>query len=100
MKDTTQATPNPEVVAENSTEPWGPTALEERRQRSARHLTGLAARRAYWIDQNRYYYDLLARLLRFLVEPGSAFFFFAATPAICSRPCVQPTGSGSRFPGR
>ena len=49
--------------------------MEERRQRSARHLTGLAARRAYWIDQNRYYYDLLARLLRFLVEPGKRVLF-------------------------
>lgn len=50
-------------------EAWGQAALEERRQRTAAHLDGLAQRRKYWIDHNRYYYTLLTRLLRFLVEP-------------------------------
>lgn len=30
----------------------------------------MAQKREYWIDQNRYYYALLARLLRFLIEPA------------------------------
>ncbi len=59
-----------ELEAKDSSETWGPAALDERRQRTAQHLAGLAKKRTYWIDNNRYYYDLLARLLRFLIEPG------------------------------
>ena len=33
------------------------------------HLARIAPRRESWIKNNRYYYDLLSRLLRFLVEP-------------------------------
>jgi SAM-dependent methyltransferase len=49
---------------------WGPAALEERRQRTRNHLVQIAPRRESWINRNRYYYELLSRLLRFLVEPG------------------------------
>lgn len=48
---------------------WGPAALDERRERTRRHLARLAEKREYWIEHNRYYYGLLGRLLRFLVEP-------------------------------
>jgi SAM-dependent methyltransferase len=48
---------------------WGPAALEQRRERSQNHLAKIAARREGWIDRNKYYYELLNRLLRFLVEP-------------------------------
>ena len=48
---------------------WGPAALEQRRERSRNHLARIAVRRECWIDRNRYYYELLNRLLRFLVEP-------------------------------
>ena len=48
---------------------WGPAALEQRRERSRDHLAKIAGRREGWIDRNRYYYELLSRLLRFLVEP-------------------------------
>jgi SAM-dependent methyltransferase len=48
---------------------WGPAALEQRRERSRNHLATIAARRESWIDRNKYYYELLNRLLRFLVEP-------------------------------
>jgi SAM-dependent methyltransferase len=48
---------------------WGPAALEQRRQRTRKHLAKIAARREVWINRNKYYYDLLSRLLRFLVEP-------------------------------
>src|SRR6266516_6304325 len=48
---------------------WGPAALEERRERTRKHLASIAPRREGWIKRNRYYYELLSRLLRFLVEP-------------------------------
>ena len=48
---------------------WGPAALEQRRERSRNHLARIALRREGWIDRNKYYYELLNRLLRFLVEP-------------------------------
>jgi SAM-dependent methyltransferase len=53
----------------NSELTWGPAALEQRRQRTRGHLAEIAPRRDGWITHNRYYYELLARLLRFLVEP-------------------------------
>jgi SAM-dependent methyltransferase len=48
---------------------WGLVALEQRRERTREHLAQIAARREVWINRNKYYYDLLGRLLRFLVEP-------------------------------
>jgi 2-polyprenyl-3-methyl-5-hydroxy-6-metoxy-1,4-benzoquinol methylase len=48
---------------------WGPAALEQRRERTRQHLASIAARRESWIKRNKYYYELLSRLLRFLVEP-------------------------------
>jgi len=48
---------------------WGPVALEQRRERTCKHLASIASRRESWIKRNRYYYELLTRLLRFLVEP-------------------------------
>ncbi len=50
-------------------EVWGPAALERRRERTRNHLASIASRREGWIKRNRYYYELLGRLLRFLVEP-------------------------------
>ena len=50
-------------------ERWGPAALEERRERTRDHLATIAARRESWINRNKYYYELLNRLFRFLVEP-------------------------------
>src|SRR5438094_5295765 len=54
---------------ETSREVWGSPALEQRRERTRDHLAKIAARRERWINRNRYYYQLLNRLLRFLVEP-------------------------------
>src|SRR6266403_4220658 len=54
---------------ETSRDVWGPAALEQRRERTRDHLAKIAARRETWIKRNRYYYELLNRLLRFLVEP-------------------------------
>jgi len=50
-------------------ERWGPAALEERRERTRDHLAKIATRRQSWINRNKYYYELLNRLFRFLVEP-------------------------------
>src|SRR5947208_10213010 len=54
---------------ETSRDVWGPAALEQRRERTRNHLAKIAARRESWINRNRYYYELLNRLFRFLVEP-------------------------------
>ena len=48
---------------------WGPAGLEERRERTRDQLAKIAARRENWINRNKYYYELLNRLFRFLVEP-------------------------------
>src|SRR4029077_16754465 len=50
-------------------EMWGPAALEQRRERTRDHLVRIAARRETCISRNKYYYELLSRLFRFLVEP-------------------------------
>src|SRR5437870_9965274 len=55
---------------EANSQRWGPAALEGRRERTRDHLTKIAARREDWINRNEYYYELLNRLPRFLVEPG------------------------------
>ena len=59
-----------EITNPPSAESWGPAALAERREQTRQLLVRLAAKRDYWIDHNRYYYRLLARLFQFLVEPG------------------------------
>lgn len=52
-----------------STETWGTAALDQRRKRTRDHLARIARRPESWIKHNSYYYELLGRLLRFLVEP-------------------------------
>lgn len=68
---------------------WGPAALEQRRELTRSHLAKIAVHRERWIKRNRYYYELLARLLRFLVEPnkkvlsvgcGTAYHLAAVRP--------------------
>ena len=54
---------------ETHTQPWGAAALEQRRERIRNHLARIAPRREIWINRNTYYYELLSRLLCFLVEP-------------------------------
>src|SRR5438046_5614184 len=56
---------NPETSSELI---WGLVALEQRRQRTRDHLAKIAPRRDGWITNKKYYYELLVRLLRFLVE--------------------------------
>ena len=54
---------------EPKVENWGLPALEQRRERTRKHLAQIAGRREVWINRNRYYYELVNRLLRFLVQP-------------------------------
>jgi hypothetical protein len=44
--------------------------LAARRELTRQHLSAIAGERDRWIDDNAYYYYQVARLLRFLVEPG------------------------------
>lgn len=59
-----------EIAKSSDQEAWGPAALDERRERTREHLARLAEKREYWVEQNRYYYKIVGRLLQFLVEPG------------------------------
>lgn len=59
--------------AEHSPAPspiWGPDALRASREVRRRRQGELAATRDRWVRSNRYYYDRLKRLLRFIVEPS------------------------------
>ena len=71
------------VISEHKTnqEVWGPVALEQRRERARQHLAAIALRRESWIKRNRYYYELLTRLLRFLVEPNKKVLLVGCGPA-------------------
>jgi SAM-dependent methyltransferase len=53
-------------VAQN----WGPDALAEVRQARRQHQEAVAERRERWIRSNSYFYDRLARVLKFIVEPN------------------------------
>jgi hypothetical protein len=75
MRSAIKAEPATAVVdvvphdSETTRDVWGPAALEQRRERTRDHLAKIAARRESWINRNKYYYELLNRLFRFLVEP-------------------------------
>jgi hypothetical protein len=48
---------------------WGPEALRLIREERQRQQDSVAAHRDDWIQANRYFYDRLERVLRFVVEP-------------------------------
>ncbi len=48
----------------------GPRALDVLRDARRKQQGSVASRRDEWVRSNRYYYDRLKRLLRFIVEPG------------------------------
>lgn len=60
--------PRPAAARENPES--GVQALRERNRRNQVHQASTAKTRLNWIRRNRYYYEALIRLLRFLVEPG------------------------------
>jgi Glycosyl transferase family 2 len=49
---------------------WGPRALEEMREARRTFQDSVAPHRDDWVRSNRYFYDGLKRVLRFIVEPG------------------------------
>jgi hypothetical protein len=49
---------------------WGPEALRASRETRRLHQDQLAAKRDRWVRSNRYFYDRLKRLLRFIIEPS------------------------------
>jgi SAM-dependent methyltransferase len=49
---------------------WGPQALESSRGNKEQFQTTIAADRDRWIRANRYFYDKLKGVLRFIIEPG------------------------------
>ena len=57
--------------ARTKSETWGPAALEASRSARQQFQDRVAAGREQWIQANRYFYDRLKRLLRFIVEPGA-----------------------------
>jgi hypothetical protein len=52
------------------TKDWGPEALHQLRDRREQQQDNVAEHRDDWIRSNRYYYDRIKRLLRFIVERG------------------------------
>ena len=49
---------------------WGPEALVASRTRRRQHQDAVAPTRDKWVKANAYYYARMARMLRFIVEPG------------------------------
>ncbi len=49
---------------------WGPAALQARRETIRALQARLAPNRKAWVEKNRYYYESISRLFRFLIEPG------------------------------
>jgi SAM-dependent methyltransferase len=49
---------------------WGPGALDHSRALRRAHQQRIAPQRQRWIDRNRYYYESIHRLFRFIIEPG------------------------------
>lgn len=49
---------------------YGPEALTASREERRRFQDTIAAKRDQWIRSNRYFYETLQRVLRFIVEPG------------------------------
>jgi SAM-dependent methyltransferase len=60
--------------AGNGSEPdrlWGMAALEAKRYQQCVHQAKIAGQRERWVERNAYYYESVARLLRFIIEPGA-----------------------------
>ena len=59
---------------------WGVAALQSSRQARRELQDGIAPRRDEWIKRNRYYYDCIKRLLRFMSSLASGFWKCVAKP--------------------
>src|SRR5258708_37118632 len=65
-----ETSPTPDRPSSEATPAQGPEALQLRNECNRFHQSTVAATRDKWIRRNHYYYELLGRLLRHLVEPG------------------------------
>ena len=66
----TETSPTPDPPSSRPPHSQGPEVLQSRNEANKLHQSTEAATRGKWIRRNRYYYELLVRLLRHLVEPG------------------------------
>lgn len=73
---------------------WGPAALKQRRERTREHLSAVAHIRDRWIRRNRYYYGMVSRLLRFLIEPGKRLLSIRCGPGHQLAELAPSTGVG------
>ena len=60
---------HPQLLSRLAKAILGPGCPRAKAPADPKHLAKIAPRREDWITNNKYYYELLARLLRFLVEP-------------------------------
>lgn len=58
------------MTENDSIRPWGLDALRLNREARRKQLDENAPNRGHFIGRNRYYYDGVKRLLRYIVEPG------------------------------
>ena len=61
------------MIAEHevqTTESWGPDALEDAREAGRKQQDSIANQRDQWIRSNRYFYDRIRKALQFIIEPG------------------------------
>lgn len=68
--ESSQTSATPDRPSSHPAHAQGPEMLQLRNEANRLHQSTVAATRHKWIRRNRYYYELLARLLRHLVEPG------------------------------
>jgi SAM-dependent methyltransferase len=78
------------MLKENHAENWGFSRLLASRRARRAHQARLASRREQWISRNQYFYDGLARLLRFIVEPGKRVLNVRCQTGYLLH-CVQPS---------
>jgi Glycosyl transferase family 2/Methyltransferase domain len=55
---------------ENEKGAWGVAALQSSRRARRELQDAIAPRRDQWIERNRYYYNCIKRMLRFIIEPS------------------------------
>jgi hypothetical protein len=67
-RSTSAAQPCKQVESEELS--WGPQALQLRNSLNRQQQAAIAERRPDWLRRNAYYYKLLMRVLRHVVEPG------------------------------
>jgi hypothetical protein len=61
------------MIAEHevqTTESWGPDALEDAREAGRKQQDSIARERDQWIRSNRYFYDRIRKALQFIIEPN------------------------------